>query len=108
MSSYLCSESEGTYAEAKREEAGDTENRPGFHSGQTGVWEQGQHQEARGRSRTVPVIRENGWEGEKGSQLRFTSKVQRYRKFTQICFFTTKSVKGMHLMEQGERTVRRK
>lgn len=46
----------------KREEGGKKQNRPGFHSGQTGVWEPGHDFEARGLSRKAPGIRENGLE----------------------------------------------
>lgn len=63
------------YAGGKREEGADVEeNRPGFHSGQTGLWEQGQHQEARGRSGRVPVIRENGGGGGEGLTASFHLK----------------------------------
>lgn len=44
-------------------------DRPGFHAGRTGLWEQGHYGEGRGPSRTVPVIREHAG----GARGRFIS-----------------------------------
>lgn len=76
MSSYIRVESDVVDTEGKRgREGGDKEDRPGLQSGQTGVWEQGRHREARGPSRRVPVIRA----GRMGGGLSIK------RKFTHSC-----------------------
>ena len=68
----------------KREECSKEQNRPGFHSGQTGVWEPGHDCEARGLSRKVPGIRENGLEV--GRKLTVSFNLKGIIKAHQITF----------------------
>lgn len=95
------------YAGGKREEGADVEeNRPGFHSGQTGLWEQGQHQEARGRSGRVPVIRENGGGGRRRahsfiSPQRSNGGVNSHK--TAFFFFLNNKISTGHAVNGGGR-----